>query len=109
MEIVEVSYSENNRLRNQSGKFTLSKTPFATLEEYVQAHGTEARRSGSFSCLRTRRAACSLTPTQWAFSMATPEIEGAAQIMCRSVVNHNTHIRNRTSRLASSAVALATQ
>jgi len=36
VEIVTPPALENIRLRNQSGKFTLSRTPFATLEEYVE-------------------------------------------------------------------------
>jgi hypothetical protein len=35
VEIVTPPALENVRLRNQSGKFTLSRTPFASLEEYV--------------------------------------------------------------------------
>ena len=42
VEIVTPPTLENIRLRNQSGKFTLSRTPFVTLEEYVEqsAEGT---------------------------------------------------------------------
>lgn len=36
VEIVTPPALENVRLRNQSGKFTLSRTPFTTLEEYVE-------------------------------------------------------------------------
>jgi hypothetical protein len=36
VEIVTPPALENLRLHNQSGKFTLSRTPFATLEEYVE-------------------------------------------------------------------------
>jgi hypothetical protein len=36
VEIVTPPAMENIRLRNQSGKFTLSRTPFASLEEYVE-------------------------------------------------------------------------
>lgn len=35
VEIVTPPALENVRLRNQSGRFTLSRTPFASLEEYV--------------------------------------------------------------------------
>lgn len=35
VQIVDVSPISNARLRNQEGHFTLSKTPFASLEEYV--------------------------------------------------------------------------
>jgi FRG domain len=41
VEIVTPPALENVRLRNQSGKFTLSRTPFATLEEYAERSGTE--------------------------------------------------------------------
>ena len=36
VEIVSAPSVENMRLRNQSGKFTLAKTPFANLERYVE-------------------------------------------------------------------------
>lgn len=36
VEIIEVPHIGNIRLRNQYGKFTLSKTPFSYLEEYVE-------------------------------------------------------------------------
>jgi FRG domain len=41
VEIVTPPVLENIRLRNQSGKFTLSRTPFATLEEYVDKSATD--------------------------------------------------------------------
>ena len=41
--IVEAPVADNERLRNQVGKFTLSNTPFAYLEEYVKhVHATES-------------------------------------------------------------------
>lgn len=41
VEIVNAPALDNVRLRNQGGKFTLSRAPFATLEEYVQLFATE--------------------------------------------------------------------
>ena len=41
MEIVTPPVLENIRLRNQGGKFTLSRTPFGTLEEYVDKSATD--------------------------------------------------------------------
>lgn len=41
VEIVTPPALENVRLRNQSGMFTLSRTPFASLEEYVEKSGTD--------------------------------------------------------------------
>jgi hypothetical protein len=41
VEIVTPPALENIRLRNQSGKFTLSRTPFATLEEYAEKSATD--------------------------------------------------------------------
>jgi hypothetical protein len=41
VEIVTAPALENIRLRNQSGKFTLSRTPFASLEQYVEGCGYE--------------------------------------------------------------------
>jgi hypothetical protein len=39
VQIVTPPALENVRLRNQSGKFTMSRTPFASLEEYVEQSG----------------------------------------------------------------------
>jgi hypothetical protein len=41
VEILTPPALENVRLRNQSGKFTLARTPFATLEEYVEHTGAD--------------------------------------------------------------------
>jgi hypothetical protein len=41
VEIVTPPALENIRLRNQSGMFTLSRSPSATLEEYVEKSGTD--------------------------------------------------------------------
>jgi hypothetical protein len=41
VEIVTPPALENVRLRNQSGKFTLSRTPFKTLEEYAEHVATD--------------------------------------------------------------------
>lgn len=41
VEIVTPPSLDNIRLRSQSGKFTLSRTPFATLEEYVEQSATD--------------------------------------------------------------------
>jgi hypothetical protein len=41
VEIVSAPSLDNVRLRNQGGKFTLSRAPFATLEEYVERFATE--------------------------------------------------------------------
>jgi hypothetical protein len=43
VEIVNILPVENARMRNQFGKFTLSRTPFDSLEEYVRRSGTEER------------------------------------------------------------------
>lgn len=45
VEIIEVSSSGNTRLRHQAGKFTLSKTPFPCLEDYVASCGEEGEGS----------------------------------------------------------------
>jgi len=41
VEIVTAPALENIRLRNQSGKFTLSRTPFTSLEEYAEGCATD--------------------------------------------------------------------
>ena len=43
VEVVTPPALENIRLRNQSGKFTLSRTPFASPEEYVERSSTAQR------------------------------------------------------------------
>jgi hypothetical protein len=39
VEVVDVPPVGNLRLRNQSGMFTIMRTPFASLEEYVEHYG----------------------------------------------------------------------
>jgi hypothetical protein len=41
VEIVSAPAFDNVRLRNQGGKFTLSRAPFATIEEYVERFATD--------------------------------------------------------------------
>jgi hypothetical protein len=41
VDIVSAPSLDNVRLRNQGGKFTLARAPFATLEEYVERFATE--------------------------------------------------------------------
>ena len=41
VEIVSAPLLDNVRLRNQGGKFTLSRAPFTTLEDYVERFATE--------------------------------------------------------------------
>lgn len=41
VEIVSAPSLDNVRLRNQGGKFTLSRAPFATLEDYVERFATD--------------------------------------------------------------------
>ncbi len=41
VEIVSAPSLDNVRLRNQGGRFTLSRAPFATLEEYVERFATD--------------------------------------------------------------------
>lgn len=40
VEVIKASRFTNERLRNQAGAFTLSRTPFESLEEYVERHSS---------------------------------------------------------------------
>jgi hypothetical protein len=44
VEVVAINPGSNGRLRNQEGKFTLSRTPFRSLEEYVAQCNPNGRR-----------------------------------------------------------------
>jgi hypothetical protein len=103
VEIVNVSLSGNLRLRNQSGRFTLARTPFASLEEYVSAHGDTGDPLRRFL----------LPGNEWSKALADldamginhahvyPEVEGAAQMaLFLTVMEYQAHVETDTPRPA---------
>jgi hypothetical protein len=96
VEVIDVSAFGNKRLRNQTGKFTLSKTPFSSLEDYVEAHADQT--DALFKCLLPAqdyaRALADLDAMGIHHASVFPEIEGSAQMaLFRTVVEFNAHIQ----------------
>jgi hypothetical protein len=99
VEIIEVPSYGNQRIRNQSGKFTLSKTPFLTLEEYVEAHGEEGKPLMKFLVPASEAtvALADLDAMGIHHGTVYPEIEGAAQMaLFRTVLNHSAFVQTPT-------------
>lgn len=96
VEIVDVPSFGNRRIRNQSGKFTLSKTPFASLEEYAEAHGEDdslALMKFYIPASESTVALADLDAMGIHHATVYPEIEGAAQMaLFRTVVKHNAFV-----------------
>lgn len=103
VEIIDVPSFGNKRIRNQSGKFTLSKTPFPDLESYVAAHGDEGQPLRKFllPAPEYAKALADLDAMGIHHGTVYPEIEGAAQMaLSRIVSKFNTSVQFRTSRPA---------
>ncbi|HEV8484526.1 MAG TPA: FRG domain-containing protein, partial [Blastocatellia bacterium] len=103
VEIIDVPSFGNKRIRNQSGKFTLSKTPFPDLESYVAAHGDEGKPLRKFllPAPEFSKALSDLDAMGIHHGTVYPEIEGAAQMaLFRIVSRYNTYVQFRTSRPA---------
>ncbi|HSF23669.1 MAG TPA: FRG domain-containing protein [Blastocatellia bacterium] len=103
VEIIEVPSFGNKRIRNQSGKFTLSRTPFPDLESYVAAHGDEGKPLRKFLLPAPdySKALADLDAMGIHHGTVYPEIEGAAQMaLFRIVSRFNTFVQFRTSRPA---------
>lgn len=103
VEIIDVPSFGNQRIRNQSGKFTLSKTPFLTLEEYVAAHEDDGKPLMKFlvPASDATRALADLDAMGIHHGTVYPEIEGAAQMaLFRTVLQHNAFVQTQTSRPA---------
>jgi len=99
VEILDVPSYGNERVRNQSGKFTLSKTPFLTLEEYVTAHGGEGDPLIKFLVPASDAtiALADLDAMGIHHGTVYPEIEGAAQMaLFRTVLNHHAFVQTPT-------------
>jgi hypothetical protein len=77
VEIVSAPSLDNVRLKNQSGKFTLSHTHFASLEEYVAECGSGVARPRS-CCPPPRRYPRCPTWTRWASTATTSTPTSAA-------------------------------
>jgi len=103
VEIIDVPSFGNNRIRNQAGKFTLSKTPFPDLESYVNAHGDEGKPLRKFLLPASEysKALADLDAMGIHHGTVYPEIEGAAQMaLYRIVSQFNTYVQFKTSRPA---------
>jgi hypothetical protein len=103
VEIIDVPSFGNQRIRNQSGKFTLAKTPFASLEEYADAHGDVGDALIRFLLpgADSMRALADLDAMGSHHATVYPEIEGSAQMaLFRTVVKFNTIAETPTSRPA---------
>jgi len=103
VEIIDVPSFGNKRIRNQSGKFTLSRTPFPDLESYVAAHGDEGKPLRKFSLPAPdySKALADLDAMGIHHGTVYPEVEGAAQMaLFRIVSQFNTVVQFRTSRPA---------
>lgn len=101
VEIVDPPTFGNKRLRNQSGKFTLSKTPFNDLESYVAAHGDEGNPLRRFLLPASdySNALADLDAMGIHHGTVYPEIEGAAQMaLSRTVSFFNAFVQTPTSR-----------
>lgn len=80
VEIVDVPSIGNVRLRNQAGKFTLSKTSFACLEDYVNQMGDGSTALWKFSipAEEARRAMADLDAMGISHARMYPELVGYA-------------------------------
>lgn len=103
VEIIDVPSFGNKRIRNQSGKFTLSKMPFSDLESYVKAHGEGGKPLRKFLLPASEysKALADLDAMGIHHGTVYPEVEGAAQMaLFRIVSQFNTSVQFRTSRPA---------
>lgn len=100
VEILDVPSFGNQRIRNQSGKFTLSKTPFSALEDYVQAHGDDrALQRYTLPASESTRALSDLDAMGIHHATVYPEIEGAAQMaLFRTVAKFNAFVQTESTR-----------
>jgi hypothetical protein len=95
VEIIDVPQAGNQRIRNQAGKFTLSKTPYTSLEEFVQANhdGDTALRKFLIPSNDALRALADLDAMGIHHGTVYPDFEGAAQMaLFRAVVRLNTAV-----------------
>ena len=89
VEIIDAPQVGNKRLRNQSGKFTLLKTPSTSLEKFVNdlEPSTTPLRKFLVPCKDGLKAMADLDAMGIHHGSVYPEVEGAAQmVMYRAVV-----------------------
>jgi hypothetical protein len=98
VEIVDVPSFGNERIRNQAGKFTLARTPFSSLEEYVAAHEEDGTALIRFflPASEATKALADLDAMGIHHGVVYPEIEGSAQMaLFRTVMKHGVHIQSQ--------------
>jgi len=102
VEIIDVPSFGNERIRNQSGKFTLSKTPFSALEDYALEHGDDnALMKWLLPSSEWKKALADLDAMAIHHGRMYPEREGAAQMaLFRTVAAHGAFIERPTPRPA---------
>ncbi|MGH9783527.1 MAG: FRG domain-containing protein [Terriglobia bacterium] len=96
VEIVDVPSFGNQRIRNQAGRFTLAKTPFPSLEEYVRAHADVGTALIKFllPASDSARALADLDAMGIHHAVVYPEIEGSAQMaLFRTVMKYGAHVQ----------------
>lgn len=100
VEIVDVPIIANKRIRNQSGKFTLLKTPSTTLEQFVsdnQVDGTPLRKF-LVPASDAPRAIADLDAMGIHHGTVYPDYEGAAQmVLLRAVMKLKTALASNSS------------
>ena len=81
VEIVRVPHIENLRVRNQAWRFTLSRTPFRSLEEYVATcdHDRPVLTQMAFPAADAEQALADLAMMGWTPSRLFPDVGGAAE------------------------------
>lgn len=97
--VVDVPSFGNQRIRNQAGKFTLARTPFATLEEYVGAHADAGAALTKFMLPASdaHKALADLDAMGIHHAVVYPEIEGSAQMaLFRTVMKFSTHVQTES-------------
>ncbi|MCC7014945.1 MAG: FRG domain-containing protein [Planctomycetes bacterium] len=101
VEIVDGSTLGNDRIRNQSGRFTLSRTPYANLEEYVAAHGDGGHPLRRFllPAREARAVLADLESMRIHHATVYPEVSGCAYAaLFRAVVEVNAHTSSEATR-----------
>jgi hypothetical protein len=96
VEIIDVPSFGNQRIRNQAGKFTLARTPFLSLEEYVRAHADAGTALIKFliPASDATKALADLDAMGIHHAIVYPEIEGSAQMaLFRTVMKFGAHVQ----------------
>src|SRR5262245_34026687 len=99
VEIVDVPSFGNQRIHKQAGTFTLARTPFSSLEEYVRAHADAGTALVNFllPASEATKALADLDAMGIHHAIVYPEIEGSAQMaLFRTVMKFNAHVQTPT-------------